>query len=266
MRIETIEPLVSSVREAGLMALDEQNRMSYADRGYKSDNSIITTVDPIVEAYLVERIAAHFPEANVLAEEKVRHYDGAKPYTFCLDPIDGTDAFSQSMAGWCTSLALLDETLMPVAGIIYAPKLDVMLFADLGRPATLNGEAVPLEERDAPLSGQSNIMVTSSIHRQMDLRRFPGKIRSIGSAALHLAGPLIYPGVIAGIDGGKGYIWDVAGAHAVIRSVGYAFEHVSGREVTYAEMVKGRPVGELILAGAASRIRELRECIEAIGG
>ena len=54
---------------------------------------------------------------------------GAKPYTFCLDPIDGTDAFSQSMAGWCTSLALLDETLTPVAGIIYAPKLDVMLFA-----------------------------------------------------------------------------------------------------------------------------------------
>ena len=65
--------------------------------------------------------------------------------------------------------------------------------------------------------------------------------------------------------GGRGYIWDVAGAHAIIRSVGYAFEFFSGKDVSYASMVRGKRVGDLILAGPAPRIRELRSCLDRIG-
>jgi myo-inositol-1(or 4)-monophosphatase len=264
MPIDSIATLLEPVREAGALALREQRRMGFADRGFKADDSIITTVDPLVESHLVEQIERRFPSANILAEENVRRFDDTRPYTFALDPIDGTDAFSQSMAGWCVSLALLDGALKPIAGIIFAPRLDILLFADVNEAATLNGKPISLEGRKEPLSGRSNIMVASSIHRQLDLSRFPGKLRSIGSAALHLTGPVIYPGVFAAVDGGRGYIWDVAAAHAMALSVGYAFEYFSGEDVTYESMVKGSRVGDLIVAGPPERVGALRACLRRI--
>ena len=262
MHIDSIATLLPPVKTAGAIALKEQSQMVFSDRGFKPDSSIITKVDPMVESFLVAEIKSQFPKANILAEEKVRRFDTQKPYTFALDPIDGTDGFSQGMAGWCISLALLNKNLLPIAGIIFAPKLDMLLFADVNKPATLNGKAVLFEEQSDPLSGKSNIMVPSSVHHQLDMSHFPGKIRSIGSAALHLAGPVIYPGVFAGIDGGKGFIWDVAAAHAIVSSVGFDFELLSGKKVSYASMAKGSPVGELILSGPAGRIVELRACLK----
>ena len=262
--IDSVAALLEPVHEAGIMALREQRNMSFSDRGFKADDSITTRVDTMVESYLADRIMAIFPHANLLAEETVRRFDPSRPYTFALDPIDGTDAFSQSMAGWCISLGLLGPELMPVAGIIFAPMLDLLLFADVGKRATLNGSMLCVEGRDEPLTGRSNIMVPSSVHHQLDLRRFPGKIRSIGSAALHLTGPIAYPGVFAAVDGGRGYVWDVAAAHAVARSVGYGFEYFSGREVTYASLVTGSRVEDLILVGSAERIDALRKCLTRI--
>jgi len=258
MHIDSIFPLLEPLTEAGAMALREQRDMGFSDRGFKADDSIITKVDPMVETRLVEEITSRYPGVNILAEEKTRDFDPTRPYTFALDPIDGTDAFSQSMAGWCISLGLLDRELVPVAGIIFAPRLDLLIFADVGRPATLNGRPVETSGRDEPLSGKSNLMVTSSIHRQLNMSGFPGKLRSIGSAALHLTGPVIYPGVLAAIDGGRGYIWDIAAAHAIVRSLGYAFEYLSKKEVVYTEMVGGSRVEDLILAGAPERIAALR--------
>jgi fructose-1,6-bisphosphatase/inositol monophosphatase family enzyme len=264
MHIDSIAALLEPVRTAGAMALREQRRMGFSDRRFKADESVITIVDPMVENCLVEEIERKFPKANILAEENMRRFNPDKPYTFALDPIDGTDAFSQSMAGWCISLGLLNQALEPIAGIIFAPKLDLLLFADVKKVATLNNERVTVAQRNEPLSAKSNLMVTSSIHRQLDLRQFPGKVRSIGSAALHLAGPVIYPGVFAAIDGGTGYIWDIAAAHAIVLSVGLRFEAFSGNEVKYNSMVKGSRVGELILAGSEARISALRACIKTI--
>ncbi len=216
MPIDSIADLIEPVRTAGVMALEAQGRMATSDIALKPDDSVITTVDPMVEGFLVEKIEAAFPEASILAEEKVRYFDPDQPYTFALDPIDGTDAFSQRMAGWCLSLGLLNRELEPIAGIIFAPRLDLLVFADVGRRAIVNGEEAVGGDKSEPLSAKSNVMVTSNIHRQLDLRRFPGKIRSIGSAALHLIGPVVYPKVFAAVDGGRGYIWDVAGAHAIV--------------------------------------------------
>ena len=261
MRIDSIATLLEPVKKAGAMALIEQRQMGFSDRSFKDDDTIITKVDPMVERYLVEEIESAFPDTNILAEEKTRRFDPDQPYTFALDPIDGTDAFSQSMAGWCISLALLNRELIPIAGIVFAPKLDQLIFADVDKGATLNGEAVVINDANDPLSGKSNIMVTSSIHHQLDLSLFPGKIRSIGSAAVHLTGPVIYPGVFAAIDGCQGRIWDIAAAHAMVLSVGYKFEYLTGRDVVYTSMVDGSPAGELILAGSAERVDSLRACL-----
>ena len=72
MRIDSIATLLETVSRAGAMALREQGQMGFSDRSFKADDSVITRVDPMVERYLVDEIESAFPDANILAEEKVQ--------------------------------------------------------------------------------------------------------------------------------------------------------------------------------------------------
>jgi len=265
MQIDSIENMLDYIEVAGKIALEAQRMMSYSERGYKGDGSVITEIDRKVEDYLFEQIAQSYPGANILTEETTRSFDPEKPYTFAIDPIDGTDAFSQGMAGWCISIGLLDRGLKPIAGIVFSPGLELLFFADTGSPTTLNRAEIPIPSSLEPLSAKSNIMVPSKIHKQIDLRKYPGKIRSIGSAALHLCFPLIYPGVFGTIEGPGAHIWDIAGAHAVNLSLGFDFEYLDGRCIDYSTLTDGGSVGDMILAGSKRRISELRKVLARVG-
>lgn len=259
MSLPSIEDVLGFVKAAGDIALAEQRKLGYGDRRYKDDGSVVTRVDKLVEDYLFERIAGAYPVANVLTEETARAFDLQKPCTFAVDPIDGTDVFSQGMVGWCVSVGLLDAGLTPIAGVVFAPRLELLFFADAGKRATLNGvEIDPPNLPDCAISAKTNVMVHSGIHRQLDLDGYPGKLRNIGSAALHLCFPLIYPGVFGAVEGRGAHIWDIAGAHAINRSLGFDLECLGGGRVDYVRMVDGGPVGDVILAGRKAHIDALR--------
>jgi fructose-1,6-bisphosphatase/inositol monophosphatase family enzyme len=254
----SIQALLDHVKTAGTLALEEQRNLRFSDREYKADESVVTEADREVEDFLYKRIAAHDPEANILTEETRHPFDPDKPCTFAVDPIDGTDVFSQGMPGWCISVGLLDYDLVPVAGIIFAPRLDLLLVADAGRQATLNGSELPLPGPPDPISVRSNLMVTSRIHKTLDLSGYIGKIRGIGSAALHLCYPLIYPAVIGALEGPGVHIWDIAAAHAINRAQGRDLVYLNGECVDYATMVDGGPASDVVMAGAESTVETLR--------
>ena len=111
-----------------------------------------------------------------MTEEAARPFDPNRRYTFTIDPIDGTDVYSQGMTGWCVSVGLQDRNLRPMAGIVYAPRLDLLFFSDVGRAATLNGASIHVPDRAEPLSAKSNVMIPSRSHHWIDLRAFPGKV------------------------------------------------------------------------------------------
>jgi myo-inositol-1(or 4)-monophosphatase len=255
----SIEDVLDFVKAAGEIALAEQRKLGHSDRRYKDDGSVVTCVDRLVEDYLFERIAKAYSEANILTEETARAFDPQKPYTLAVDPIDGTDVFSQGMAGWCVSVGLLDAGLTPVAGVVFAPRLELLFFADVDERATLNGLGIePTNLPERTISAKTNVMFHSGIHHQLDLSGYPGKVRSIGSAALHLCFPLIYPGVFGVVEGGGAHVWDIAGAHAVNRSLGFDLECLGGGSMDYAGMVEGGSVGDVILGGSKACIGALR--------
>lgn len=246
------------------MAVEAQRRLRCADRQFKTDGTVVTETDRAVEAYLLRHIERAYPDANVVAEETFRSFERSKRYTFAIDPIDGTDTYSQGMPGWSVSLGLLDQTLSPIAGIVFAPRLELLFFADVGQGVTVNGQAVEPPSPTGPLSGRSNLMVPSRAHQQIDMRNYPGKIRSIGSAAVHLCLPLICPDVSGAVESRGTHIWDVAGAHAIDLAAGFAFEYLDGGPVSYAHMTDGSSVGRVIVAGARSQVDQLRAVLAAL--
>jgi len=258
MQIKSISELVEPVQVAGAMALAEQRRVAIVERSYKPDGSILTQVDKKVEDYLVDQILGLYPQANIVAEETSRPLDPGKAYTFAIDPIDGTDVFSLGMPTWCVSVGLLDGDLQPVAGILFAPRLDLLMFADVGRKATCDGCEISVPRPVDPLSGRSSVMVSSRIHRWLDLKDYPGKARCLGSAVLHFAFPLIYPTVDGSLQHRGVHIWDLAGAHALLRSHGLTLEYLGGEPIDYAALVDGGPTTDELIAGSAGEVESLR--------
>ncbi|MFW6115625.1 MAG: inositol monophosphatase family protein [Chloroflexota bacterium] len=259
-----IQDLVDHVKAAGAIALEEQRRVRFSDRTYKADQSVITEADRKVEDFLYRHIADLYPDANIVTEEAERPFDPQKTSTFAVDPIDGTDFFSQGMPGWCVSVGLLDEHLLPTAGVIFAPRLDLLLVAELGTRATLNGSPFPPALSPASISVKSNLMVTSRIHKHVDLSGYVGKIRGIGSCALHLSYPLIYPAVIGALEGPGAHIWDIVAAHAVNRAQGRDLAYLNGEPIGYAPLLDGRVARDVIMSGHEATVEELRHMLRRL--
>ena len=277
-KIDSIAELRDHAIQAARMARRAQRKFAYEKRRLKSDKSVLTEVDLRVERYLHDQIKRIYPEANVVGEETVRSAERSGAYTFVIDPIDGTDVFSQGMHGWCVAVGLLDERLRPVAGLVVSPRLNLILFADLDRPATLNGKPLgpertgrPRSEGSAgqvdspfplPLDSTTNVIANSRVHQCIDLTRYPGKIRSIGSASLHICFTLIYPGIYAAIEREGGHVWDIAGAHAILLSCGYELTYLSGKELDYRDLMHGEGTAEPLLAGRPEHVRSLRRALQ----
>ena len=73
-------------------------------RNFKSDGSVLTEIDLYISHEISKTIKHLFPDANIISEEEESPFDDEKPYTFILDPIDGTDVYSQGMASERRSL------------------------------------------------------------------------------------------------------------------------------------------------------------------
>lgn len=260
-KTDIIQALTPFVEEAGRLAWEKQRTLSPSDRTYKDDQSVVTEADEMVERFLVERIGRLVPSANLLTEEAEHDYDPQKPLSFAIDPIDGTDVYSQGMPGWCVSVGLLDKALVPIGGVIYAPRLDLLVAASDDGPVTLNLSPLAAPEPAQPISVRSNLMVTSRIHKTVDLSGYIGKIRGIGSAALHLIYHLIYPPVIGALEGPGIHIWDTAAAHAINRAQGEDLTYLDGRPIDYAPMTGGGPGADVVVSGQASTVDALRHML-----
>jgi fructose-1,6-bisphosphatase/inositol monophosphatase family enzyme len=261
MVLANFAALLDEVRLLGRMALARQRELTHRDRERKRDGSVVTAVDREVEARLAAAIAGLFPGCGIVAEEQVRDWDASRPLTFAIDPIDGTDTFSQGLPGWCISVGVLDHGLRPVAGIVLAPALELELAADAGARARHNGHEVAPPELVPVSSSAANLMVSSRGHRDIDLARFPGKIRSLGSAALHICLPFVLPAVVGAFQGPSAHIWDIAGAHAIALSLGGDLQPFGGGRVDYARLTSGESVGEILLGGYPGHLGELRRVL-----
>lgn len=266
--MDSIQDLTSVVRDAGERALRRQEDLKTIDREQKEDTTVITDVDHEVEQYMKNEISSLYPSAGIVAEEST--IDPASEdaeYVFVIDPIDGTGVFSQGLEGWAVSVGVCKTTepnSPPVAGIVYSPGLNLFLFADIDGTVESSGDfpaLIPLSEQKE-VSRTSTLMVSSRLHHQADWGRYKGRIRSLGSVALHMVSCLFLPAVAGAAEMAGFYAWDIAGAHAVLRSVSCKAEYYSGSTINYNPLLKGSETPQIILSGSPNAVGGLRDLIE----
>ena len=116
-------------------------------RWEKEPGSPVCEVDLDVDRMLYARLNALLPDAGWLSEETADHPDRlARGRVWVVDPIDGTRDYIRGRAGWCVSIALVEDG-RPLLGVLDAPARDEVWQAVAGQGATLNGVPVAASTR-----------------------------------------------------------------------------------------------------------------------
>ena len=134
----------------------------------KSDESPVTIADKAVEEALRGEIKKHFPEHNIIGEEHGTS-SSDHDFTWVIDPIDGTRAFSTGNPMFGTLIAVLYQN-RPVIGVIDIPTQYQTWLGVEGRATTLNGEAVQTSGQTD--LGQARLSTTSGHALGDDYPRF----------------------------------------------------------------------------------------------
>ena len=228
---EKLDILAKAVEDAGLYAKEQQREIH---RSYKTDGSVITETDLAISKRILAVVSSLFPEANIISEETLTPFNPEAPYTFVLDPIDGTDVYSQGLPSWAVALGVLDKNRKPVGAYIAAPRWGIgteSLFVrlDPGSDLLVNKEVWHLTgDKDRV----RQITMGSSGQRLMDFSNFHGKIRILGSSILHMLAPVLYSH-FQGCVNQSCFVWDIAASHAVLLACGMDIQYVDGSTFVY---------------------------------
>ncbi len=227
---------------------------------YKADNSPVTEVDLAVSHEIVSLIRKLYPGCGIITEEEEVENRSPSPFTFVLDPIDGTDMYSQGLPSFCIALGILDSAFKPVGAVIAAPRFGrgtdeglVVTLKPGGRPL-INGKPLTVPERDGAIH---QITLSSSLVREIDFSDYRGKVRIFGSQILQILAPALFMNISASIDE-PCFIWDYCASHAVLLSLGMDLYTPSLTPFRYSSSFLSRRRAECITYGGCyDTVRDL---------
>jgi myo-inositol-1(or 4)-monophosphatase len=187
-------------------------------------NNLVTEVDKLAEAAVLEIINAHFPGHTILSEE-AGLMEQQSDYVWYVDPIDGTVNFAHGIPICCVSIALSYKGQL-IIGAVYNPMMNELFFAEKGRGATLNGVPIHVSLKE---DFERACLVTGFPYRMPKFGDHPVKVferaimrglpvRRLGSAAIDLCW------VACGrFDGFWEYNlspWDIAAGYLIVEEAG----------------------------------------------
>jgi myo-inositol-1(or 4)-monophosphatase len=197
---------------------------------------LVTEFDLASEALLTRELAHSFPAIEVVAEEAQgkRAIERADDrLRFFVDPIDGTTNFAHGHPFFCIALGLCRGGT-PIAGVIFAPALDVCWTGGAELGARRNGEPCRVSSR-APLSealcatGFGYDVVGQGEDNVMEFRAVQARSRGVrrcGAAAIDLA--LVADGTYDAYWEFMLQPWDLAAGAAIVRGAGGRASDFSG--------------------------------------
>lgn len=217
---------------AGRILADRYERVEKVD--FKGAKDIVTEVDHLSEALILETIRAHRASDAILSEETGAHdgHDGAptsgRGRVWVVDPLDGTINYANGVPYFAVSIAMVRDG-RPAIGVVHDPVRAETFAAAAGGPAFLNGARIHAPEvkslGDYVVS--LNITGTAAGRPNARVRRAVRAVRNMGSAALALA--YVAHGRFDGfVQSGGLSIWDIAAAGVIAESGGATVTDLHG--------------------------------------
>jgi myo-inositol-1(or 4)-monophosphatase len=192
---------------------------------HKGDVNLVTEYDRRAESLITDALQEAFPDHHIYAEEGSDIGLQSSPYTWLVDPLDGTTNFAHGFPVFAVSIGLVHRA-EGLAGVIYDPTRDELFTAGAGRGAHLNERPIEVSQVD---SLDEALLATGFAYNRewaadhnipyLDafLRRSQG-IRRAGAAALDLA--YVACGRLDGHWEMHLHPWDVAAGILIVTEAG----------------------------------------------
>ena len=203
----------------------------------KGRGNFVTDIDVRIEQMAHDLLRREYPSFGFVGEES-GSVAGDEPYTWIIDPIDGTANFAGGIPHFATTIALLGGDGVPLLGCTYDPVREDLFLAALGAGATANGRPMrvgALAAIDEGVLGFDLPYPDQLVDRSLELMRVMlpvQRVRLLGSAALGLA----Y--AAAGWFDLHYHLdlrpWDVAAGLLFVREAGGHVVDIDGQEATTA--------------------------------
>jgi myo-inositol-1(or 4)-monophosphatase len=228
-----IEVANEAVREAGEVITARfagDKSISYKE----GRSNVVTDVDLLAEERIIAVLRREYPDHGIMTEES-DDIAGRSPYTWIIDPIDGTRNYAYGIPHFCVALALAREEEV-VLGVIYDPMRGELFRAEKGCGAFLNDSPIAVSSRESlsvalvafdlgydPDIGQKMLKVAGALWPEV------AAVRVMGSAALGLA--YVACGRLDLYFHFSLYPWDLAAGIALIGEAGGAVTELEGQPV-----------------------------------
>src|SRR5437773_1620764 len=104
---------------------------------HKDRQEVVTNVDTLADAAISSVLSHYFPDHSIISEESGTRTTSS-PYTWIVDPLDGTESYirGQNFSSVTVALTSADRTLI---GVVYHPFNDELYSAVAGAETTVNG-------------------------------------------------------------------------------------------------------------------------------
>jgi len=221
-----IDTLIEIIKRAGKAVLEEYHASDIYK--LKEDGSPLTKADLRSHHIISQALLALDPTIPIISEEddlnKVPTID-FKHY-WLIDPLDGTKEFLKKNDEFTINIALLEDQI-PVLGLVYAPALNLLYYAQKGRGAYKIEKGIRYQLPCHTPSFNPYRVVISRSHPSKEIETFIQKLKDkfqniktipIGSS-LKLC--LVAEGLAECYPRfGPTMHWDTAAAHAIILEAG----------------------------------------------
>lgn len=208
----------------------------------KSDGSLVTEADVIMQDALTNALHAEWPEFDLLGEEMteaeqqraLQHSDSG---VWCIDPLDGTSNFSAGVPYYAVSVALIRHDQVE-AGVVYDPSRKECFSAARGEGAWMNEMRLERLQLASPLSEGMALIDLKRLSPELASRLAanpPYKSqRSFGAVALDWC--WLAAGRCHVYLHGKQKLWDYAAGHLILKEAGGSALTLEGEPVFSATL------------------------------
>lgn len=160
-----------------------EHQVLQKEGGSSLASQVVTEVDLESQGMILEVLEDSLGqfELGLLTEESPDDSSRlVRDYFWCIDPLDGTLAFTKGTAGYAVVIALVGRDGVPRIGVVYDPVTDTLYHAVRGQGARKNGDPwVPGQgEAGAPLT----LMIDNSFIETAAAPAFRDRLEAVAIA------------------------------------------------------------------------------------
>lgn len=209
-----------------------------------SATDMVTQWDTASEHFVVDQLSKLRPHDSIIGEEGGQ-VQGTTPYTWLIDPIDGTTNFLYNLSGYAISIAACIET-DPVSAAVFLPATRELFVAAKGHGSWLGSSRLqvsPCESLETALvaTGFSYSAARRDLQGQRIARLLPRvrDLRRLGAAAADLC--FVAAGRLDAYFEEGLQAWDLAAGQLIASEAGATLSNFVGSTITPSQVLVATP-------------------------